>query len=206
MASLRRRSRGEAGLTLIELVVSTAILGFILAAVTAAITVVLISASPTQGRTAASHDKQLIDAYFGTDVQNSTSVSTTKPACASPSTATVNSSVVALTWQDSTGGAATTDNYAWYYVARPKATGGGADLTRVAQLRRAYCVVPVGGGATTVYRDVVVSYTVGASGPVLTCAPVAACPGAPRRVALTVSLGLTDPTALRVQADRRLTS
>src|SRR3954454_14237980 len=132
MAPVTRRAGDDDGLTLIELVLSTAILGFILAAVTAAITVVLINASPTQGRTAGSHDKQLIDAYFGSDVQNSGAVSTTKPACAAPSSATVNSSVVALSWQDSTGGAATTNNYAWYYVARPKAAGGGADLTRIA--------------------------------------------------------------------------
>ena len=203
---MKRGRLGDVGLTLIELIVSTGILGFILAAVTAAITVVLISASPTQGRTAASHDKQLIDAYFGTDVQNSSAVSTTKPACASPSSATVNGSVVTLTWQDSTGGAATTNNYAWYYVARPKAVGGGADLSRVAKLRRAYCVVPVGGGAATVVRDTPISYTVGPTAPVLTCLPAGSCPGTPRRVALTVSLGLTDPTSLRVQADRRLTS
>src|SRR3954464_12360458 len=192
MAPVTRRAGDDDGLTLIELVLSTAILGFILAAVTAAITVVLISASPTQGRTAASHDKQLIAAHFGGDGQNSVAVTTTKPACAAPSSTTVNASVVALSWQDSTGGAPTTNNYSWYYVARPKAAGGGADLTQVAKLRRAYCVVPVAGGAATTVRDSPVSYTVGPTAPVLSCVPSGTCPGAPHRVALNVSLGLTD--------------
>jgi hypothetical protein len=139
-------------------------------------------------------------------VQNSVAFTTTKPACAEPSSSTVNTSVVTLTWQDSTGGAPTTNNYAWYYVARPKVVGGGPDLGRVAKLRRAYCVVPVAGGAATVVRDIPISYTVGPTAPVLACAPSGSCPGTPRRVALTVSLGLTDPTSLRVQADRRMTS
>ena len=203
---MRPRRTPEEGLTLIELVIAVGILGFLMAAVTAAIAVVLISASPTQGRTAASHDKQLVDAFFGSDVQNSVSVSTTKPACITPSSLTANTSVVTLTWQDSSGGAATMNDYAWYYVARPKNAAGTADLTKVAQLRRAFCIVPVGGGSPTVIRDVPVSYTVGTSAPTLACVPAAACPGAPRRVAMTVSLGLTDPTTLHVQADRRMTS
>ena len=203
---MNRWRRSDAGLTLIELIVSTGILGFILAAVTAAITVVLVSASPTQGRTAASHDEQLIDAYFGSDVQNSVTVSTTKPACITPSSTTINSSIVTLTWQDSTGGAATTNNYAWYYLARPKNAGGTADLTKPATLRRGFCVVPVAGGAATLTRDTPISYTVGATSPTLACVPAAACPGAPRRVAMTVTLGFTTPTTLHVQADRRMTT
>jgi prepilin-type N-terminal cleavage/methylation domain-containing protein len=200
------RRASDEGLTLIEMVVAIGILGFLMAAVTAAITVVLISASPTQGRTAASHDKQLVDAFFGSDVQNSVAVSTTKPACLTPSTSTVNTSVVALTWQDSSGGAATTNDFAWYYVARPKNAVGAADLTRVGQLRRGFCVVPVGSSSPTLVRDIPVSYVVGTATPTLSCVPAAACPGSPRRVAMTVSLGLTDPTTLHVQADRRMTS
>src|SRR4051794_41494880 len=123
------------GLTLIELVISTAILGFILAAVTAAITVVLVSASPTQGRTAASHDKQLIDAYFGSDVQNSVAVATTKPSCAAPSSTTVNTSGVAPSWQDSPGGGAPPNNHSRYYVGPPQAARGGGGPAQARQRR-----------------------------------------------------------------------
>ena len=227
--------RDDHGLTLVELVFSVAILGFILAAVTAAITVVLVSASPTQGRVTLSHDKQIIDAFVGSDIRRSAPrlvtggaqdyevlpVTITKPSCIALPTSTLNTGLVGFTWQDSSGGSPTSNNYAWYYVAQPKLPNGAANTTKPAQLHRAVCSVSTdyrsADGTLTGTGDVRVAATVNFSAmpahPVscapasacsaaATCNSVASCPPAAKSVALDLPLGLTDPVEIRVQGDR----
>src|SRR5688572_11903328 len=71
-----RAHRREAGFTLPELVLAVAILGLVMAPLTAGIIIFLRSFDDTEDRMVASHDAQLVSVYLPGDVQSATSVDT----------------------------------------------------------------------------------------------------------------------------------
>jgi prepilin-type N-terminal cleavage/methylation domain-containing protein len=65
-----RRPRGDDGFTLVELLVSIVILGFIMAAVTGVVISYLKDTNSTVGRLQESHDAQISAAYFTQDAES----------------------------------------------------------------------------------------------------------------------------------------
>lgn len=220
-----RRLRSDGGFTLIELMLSMSLLGLISLPLTGAIFVVLRNTSYTldraptptnpspgkgtvQDQLVTSKDQSLLDSAFGADVQSSAVVTATKPACAVPPTSVVVTSIVGLSWPDSAGGAVTTTRSAWYYLARPMKPDGSADLTKLAELRRASCSAAVSTPSTPTAgsaRDVALSRSVGAAAPTARCDGAALpCPTTGKLVVMQVALGLDAPVTFALQGQRRL--
>ena len=212
--------RQDRGFTLVELLITMTMLGLIAGPLVGGIFVILQSTSYTMERSGpsrgtaqdqlvTSQDQQLLTAYFGRDVRSSASVTATRPACLPAPTGVAVTSLVGLTWPDSSGADITRTQSAWYYVARPLRPDGTGDLTKLAELRRASCsadvATPAAASAGTL-REIVLNRAVGPSAPALTCdGAAAACSTTTRTLALRVHLGLDLSTSFSVQAHRRLT-
>jgi prepilin-type N-terminal cleavage/methylation domain-containing protein len=208
----------DAGYTIIELLMSILILGLIVGPLCGAVFVVMqtslysldrpVSTGSSQDRLVTSRDQQTVGEYFGSDVEASVTLSTVKPVCTTQVPNALVTSVIAFTWQDSSGGAPDRANHAWYYVARPKLANGNPDLTKLAQLHRSYCseTLPPALPAT-VTSDVTVARSIGPLAPILTCdlVPISTtCPATTRLVALRISLGRDSSTKFGIQAQRRM--
>ena len=224
----------DSGFTLIELLMAMTILGLIMGPLCGAILIIIGTSSSTQQRLWTSHDVQMADAYFASDVKNSGSqlydpvtqvlvrrpLSTVKPACAQP-TATADSVVVTFTWSDilydpanpvATDPTKLRDRWAWYYVARPKKADGTADLTALATLRRGYCSVSQ--GSTSNYSDTPIARSIGPTTPALFCGGVQEIGGAhpctgvdqPGTVSVKTVLRMDSSQPFFVQATRRVDS
>src|SRR5947209_20217812 len=116
---ITRPRPNEDGFTLVEMLLAITILGVISGSIVGAIFVMTQSTRYTLDRTGAaggtvqdslvsSHDQQLADSYFSSDVQNSASIATSRPACDAAPTGVAWTSIVAFTWPDSSGADITT--------------------------------------------------------------------------------------------------
>ncbi len=213
------RPRQDEGFTLVELLLTITMLGLISGPLIGGIFVILQNSSysmdrnaPSRGTTqdqlVTSQDQQLLDAHFGRDVRSSASVTVTRPACLSSPTGVGVTSLVGMTWPDSSGADITRTHSAWYYLARPLRPDGTADLTRLAELRRASCSADVITPSTALpgtTRQLILNRAVGPTAPTLTCDGTAPPRSATTRtLALRVQLGLDLSTTFSVQAHRRL--
>lgn len=88
-----RRLHGEAGVTLVEVIVSVIILSIIGYALTESVILGLRTAARTQEQVAGSLDRQLVSTYFSADAQSADAVSTGDNACAT-------GSIVTFSWED----------------------------------------------------------------------------------------------------------
>jgi len=221
----RNRGRDD-GFTLVELLMTVTILGIIMGPLIAAILVILNNYTSTEDRLSGSHDVQMADAYFASDVKASGSQlydpvasalvrqpvsTTTLPGCARATT-TSDVLVVAFTWRDIPydpdnpvvvdPASQYRNRWAWYYLARPKNADGTADLSKLATLRRGYCSVV--NGATASYSDTSIARdTSPGTVPAVTCG--GGC-GAdqPTTVAVYTTLQLDASQTFFVQATRRV--
>jgi prepilin-type N-terminal cleavage/methylation domain-containing protein len=220
---MSRATFGDRGFTLIELLLSITILGIIVASITGAIFVMLQTTQFTLDRPSGSqgtvqdalftsHDQQLADTYFSADVASSKAISATRPPCSLAVTGAVN--IVTFSWQDSDGAAPTAEEYAWYYLLRPQKPDGTADLTKLAEVRRAFCVqsldVPP---VVTARTTATIARSVGPTAPVVACDGHAlpcvtdAAVGTPTKVvALQLRLGIDSAVMFGVQGQRRMTT
>ncbi len=185
--------KSEDGFTLVELMVSVAILGIIIGAISAAIIVGLQTSDRTTNRLAESHDAQDVAAFFVTDMQSAVTVTykamdtvSMVPAGCSPAS----SPLLVFSWTDPSAGAEMVSYYS--------ATSGSET-----QLVRQQCVA---GSASTV----VVAHLLGSSTPLVACVPTACTvPGlvspAPRTVSLALSAVGSDGTtySYTLQGSRR---
>lgn len=89
------RRRGEAGFTLVELIVAVAILGVITVALTGAVIVGLRTTDATAASSSRSIAVETLASFFTADAQSADEVSTTDPDCASGPV------FLHLTWTDS---------------------------------------------------------------------------------------------------------
>lgn len=170
--SLRDRQNDDSGFTLIELVVTVAIMGFIAAALTGVVISYLKTTMSTSARLTESHDVQFAAAYWQRDVasigvrsttyDSSPSVHSfpllqsvnTSPACSLPS----GTKVATLAWSSYTvANPDTPDTVTVSYVAQPSGTHYS--------LVRRRCT------GSTVNSTITVADN-------LTAVPVLACPGA----------------------------
>lgn len=92
-----RRSRGEHGFTLSELMVAVSILGLIIVPLTGAILVGLRTTGDSQQRFTESHGAQMTDAYFPFDVASATSIVLADPTPCGGTGPTV---VASFDWAD----------------------------------------------------------------------------------------------------------
>jgi prepilin-type N-terminal cleavage/methylation domain-containing protein len=158
-------SRGEEGFTLVELLISTVILGILCGVITEAMIVGLRTSDNTDQRVRESVDAQLISVYFPRDAQAATQVTTgTVDACSNQI------SVAALSWPDPAS-AATTKRAAYVLGSTPS----GERL-----LTRWYC------DATGTSQRAVVQNLNSSLTPVsVTCS--SACSGAPQTITMTLT-------------------
>jgi prepilin-type N-terminal cleavage/methylation domain-containing protein len=227
------RPSSEQGFTLIELLLAVTILGIIMGPLCGAILITMGTSKATEERLSTSHDVQMASNYFGSDVKNSGSqlvdfsgqirrpISTGAPPCQQMSTTTVNTVVVSFTWRDvaydpanpvASDPSQLRDRWAWYYVARPKNAGGGADLTKLGTLRRGFCSRTE--GVTTKYTDTTIERSLGPTAPALFCDGFQEIGGAhpctgvdqPSVVAIRTTLRLDSSQPFFIQATRRVDS
>lgn len=167
-----RRLSAEDGLTLVELLVATAITALIAPVLTSALVIGWRTTSDTVDRLGANSNRLLVASLFTRDVQGAETIQTSFAAC----TLAGDTPVVRFTWTETDAtGSATTRAAAWVQTsATPK------------YLERRYCA-----GGTTVTSSVTASHDANAAAAV--CRDVAG--GAPVACSLTpavVDLTVTD--------------
>ncbi|HEY3672878.1 MAG TPA: prepilin-type N-terminal cleavage/methylation domain-containing protein [Acidimicrobiia bacterium] len=180
----------EAGFTLIELLLVIALLGFIVAPISAAIVVGLRTTSATANRVSSSHDAQLVALYLPADLQSVTTASDVDASGTNVSCSPT-ASQLHLQWSqqlDETGAA---DRYEAAYVVAQ--SGGEWQLTRY------YCR-----NSALIARTVVAHNLIGAAATSF----VVAQPAGPRvTVTLTEAQVTTDngspPYSYQVSGTRR---
>ena len=161
-------SRGDEGFTLPELMITSVILGVIMAAITGALIVGFKTTDTTNQRLVESHDAQAAGVLFVNDVASAYNVSRIDSACGGAGT------LVSFTLTDTLTGTAS-------YVL------SGTNATR--QLNRVFC--PRSGAASTQP----VASALGATGPSVSCSPDNSCEGVPgTSEPRTVTLSITDAT------------
>lgn len=175
---------GDDGFTLVELLISVAILGMVLAAISGVTFVAVGTAADADTRLSESNDLLLATTYFGDDVQGAQSVAVgTTPRCGTDRTAVVEFVGQDFT-DDSTFATATT---VVTYVVRtgtdPQGTGQRGTGPR---LRRLACAVATATPAypLTPVTDVPVVRRLSTTGPTVACDP-SPC-GTSAQVSLTV--------------------
>ncbi|MFC7495968.1 MULTISPECIES: PulJ/GspJ family protein [unclassified Nocardioides] len=144
IARLRRRASDDAGFTLVEMVMTVAIVGFISVALTGVVFSFMRNTVETQARMTESHDVQFAAAYWQRDVASTGVRSTTYdptsrtfelgqsvdavPACGLPAGATA---VVTLAWNEYTSLVSTDAPTVVKVTYASRAAGGGYELLRV---------------------------------------------------------------------------
>ncbi len=142
----------EEGFTLVELLITTVIIGFVVSAVTASLVVGLKTTDDTNKRLSESHDAQMASVYFAADAQNADDVSLSDPTCGG-------APLVRFHWKED---GPAKDKVASYAVVEEAGER---------RLVRHYCEngVPL--------NKVVVVHGLGPSGPVVSCDPPTGVPG-----------------------------
>jgi prepilin-type N-terminal cleavage/methylation domain-containing protein len=164
-----RRAHRDDGFTLVETVISVAILGILAGAISGAIAVALRTTGSADIRLTESNDALVAGTYFGDDVQSAESVSIgTTPKCGTDSRAVVE--FVGRDFSDDSTFATTTTVVS--YVLRTVASPEG---TTTRELHRLACSAP---GATPSYpltptRDITVVHRLSSAAPVVDCGEVA---------------------------------
>jgi prepilin-type N-terminal cleavage/methylation domain-containing protein len=185
----RRDSVRDGGFTLVELVISIAILGVVMVAITGALIVALKANKETDTRLDESRDVQFSSTWFGDDVQSANRISTSgSPNCGTdPDTALVvkfaNTDIAVV---PASPPVVTTDALTVSYVLRPAATGGGKELHRLA------CSPAAGVPMDTVVARLLSG--VAADAPSVACPPVACSDPGARKVTLTLTAQRPTPT------------
>jgi len=133
----RRRCRGQAGFTLIEMMMAIAITGIIIGPIGGAVFLGLRTADETSNRYASSNDAQTLSVWLPPDVQSAGNqvgdvVTSGNTECSGVT------NVLRLKWRETQG---TTNTYIAAYATSLNANTG------IYQLKRFYCVN--GGAATT---------------------------------------------------------
>jgi prepilin-type N-terminal cleavage/methylation domain-containing protein len=171
---------GDDGFTLVEVLISIAILGILVGAISSALFVALRTTGSADVRLTESNDELFAATYFSDDVQGAKSVAiATTPRCGADSSVVVE--FVGRDFSDDSTFAPKTTVVS--YVVRT-VTGSAGTTTR--QLHRLACAAPT---ATPSYpltptSDITVVRRLGATAPVADCAGVAC--GAFARVNLTL--------------------
>jgi prepilin-type N-terminal cleavage/methylation domain-containing protein len=124
-------SRRDEGFTLVELLLSISILAVIVVALSGAVILLLRSNGTTTNRVAAAHDEFMLSAYWPTDVQSATTVSTTDTTSC-PATVAGSSLVARLRSTDTDASNVVVTKVVAYYSVP---ASGSSD----AQLLRQYC-------------------------------------------------------------------
>lgn len=188
----------EHGFTMVEMLVTTAILGVVGGVMTTAMIVGFRTTDRTRDRTSESADRQILANYFVTDVESASKVYASGVARTELGTdltcGGATGLVVQVTWTDETTlGGETVNNVTYASVSDAAGT----------HLVRKHCM---GASATPVDTTTPVQYLANGVAPVLLC-DGAACPGnaaTPRIVSLRLT-GVADSTPYTVAASRRLT-
>jgi prepilin-type N-terminal cleavage/methylation domain-containing protein len=163
------RSRADGGFTLVEMLISVAILGILAGAISNAMVVALRTTSSADIRLTESNDMLFAGTRFGDDVQGAKSVSIdTTPKCGTDSRAVVEFTGLDFS-DDSTFAAATT---VVSYVLRTVTSSSG---TTTRQLHRLACRAAT---ATPSYpltpaSDITVVHRLSSTAPVVDCGGVA---------------------------------
>jgi len=161
----------DAGMTLVELLISIAILGLIIGPLVIAMYMGLSTAKAATGRTTDSTAAQLLSAYFPTDVESSDAVRTSGFTCGGAQTA------VEFEWTDAGTGVKTDVEY----TLIPSGGSDSEDQFR----RQAYAVA--GGTCTKTSDDVLVQAVDPASSTTVTCLPTASCASPLTQVTIDVT-------------------
>ena len=162
MSVRRSATRGEAGLTLIELMIAVVLLGIIFVPLTEAMTTGLITTTEAQQRLAASRSPMFANAFFADDAQSAAIDGITtggSPVCGS------GTNVVSFSW---------TENGTPYSASYILQTSGG-----LRQLVRNYC--SNGGGA----QPATLAISLGSPDPFVLCLPGRGAASKPRTIVLT---------------------
>jgi len=211
------------GFTLLEMVLAVSIMGLLVACICGALFVTMQTTRFTlnrQGGTLgtvqdslySAHDEQVADAYYSSDVESSQSITASRPPCYPAVTGVVVTSLADFSWTDSAGVNPTSTSYAWYFLVRPTALDGSADLTQLGQVRRAYCTQTTASPpVVTRQGSMVIARAVGPTAPSFVCdghaLPCVTDPavGTPVKVAtLQMRLGLDSSLPFGLQAERRM--
>lgn len=164
----------EDGVTLVELLVTMAILGTVASAIVAAVIVGLRTTDVTEQRLSTSRNAQLVSAYFAGDVAASETVSLSDSTCGNVAP------VVRFRWDDTDPLGATVTKISSYVTAV------GPSGERV--LRRLSCE------NGTVVRDAVVAFGIATPGVVVTCTPACTPTGNNQPAMVTVDVTAGDFT------------
>ena len=109
-----RRPRSDEGFTLVELVLTVALMGIVGGAIASSLLVLLSTKQRTQGALAVSQDRQFVSNYFSDDVAGAVTVTEgSQPVCG-----TTQSTVVLFSGKDVTPGTTSSvaTTVAWSYV------------------------------------------------------------------------------------------
>ena len=189
-----RGSEGDAGFTLVELIIAIVILGIITVPLSSVVIGFFRSADATTARLIESHDVQIATAYWAQDVASIGTRSTTAPylpilsVWIGPSSPypcqTTGNQIVSLVWDDSSGpGAATLVRVAYVVQAAP----GQTQLTELHRLR---CE-----GSPVVVSDVILAHDLDPSNLDPSKLPKVACSGTSGKF-VTLTLTIKDPKNL----------
>lgn len=208
-----RTCRFDSGYTLVEVIITTVIIGVITVPLANLVVSYFTSSTTTTGRLSESHDEQIAAAYFAQDVASVGTRSTTAPYAPTQSIWTSNfpagscglggggTSLVLIRWDDrswnsGTQTQTTTVNSAGYYIRT---------VSGQKQLHRVYCT------GVTQKSDVTLAHTVNLAGTnTVTCSST--CTATPVPATVTLQLAIKDPSgrgqpyALTLTGQRRQSS
>ena len=178
----------EGGFTLIELLVVVALLGFVVAPISAAIVVGLRTTSATANRITSSHDAQLVSTYLPADLQSVGSAAGDVNLAATVTSHCPGAppqNVLQLHWSQQTDGAGSTTNYYAQYVVAQAGANTGNHNQGDWELTRYYCGVDAQGQTIAPSQTILARNLNGAGAAVITPNP----PNGPK-ITMTVT-GLT---------------